>query len=108
MVHTDIDRLGAVIKSARKAKGLTREQLAETINISPRYLMSIENKNRKPRYNILFKLIRELNVSADTIFYPEMAASADPEIESLTRQLHRCDQYGIKVVAATVNALLNK
>lgn len=71
MELNSVDKLGNILKAARKAKGFTREQLAEIINITPRYLMSIENENKKPSYNVLFLLIRELGISADTIFYPE-------------------------------------
>ncbi len=60
MEHNHFDRLGGLLKAARKAKGLTREQLAEILNITPRYLMSIENENKKPSYDVLFRLIREL------------------------------------------------
>jgi transcriptional regulator with XRE-family HTH domain len=66
-----MDKLGKIIKAARNDNNLTREQLAEKINISARYLMSIENENKKPSYNVLFNLIRELAISADMIFFPE-------------------------------------
>lgn len=107
MGHINPDQLGAIIKSARKAKGLTRERLSEIINISPRYLMSIENKNKKPSYDLLYNLVRELNIPADTIFYPEIA-SADPDTERLIRKLYKCNQHEIKVVSATADALLDK
>lgn len=42
MEPNTLDSLGYILKSARKDKGLTREQLAEIINITPCYLMSIE------------------------------------------------------------------
>ena len=71
MELNDFNRLGSILKAARKAKGLTREQLAEIMSITPRYLMSIENENKKPSYDVLFRLVRELGISADTIFYPE-------------------------------------
>jgi len=50
MELNNFDRFGSILKAARKAKGLTREQLAEIINITPRYLMSIENENKKWYY----------------------------------------------------------
>ena len=37
-------KLGNRIKSARKAKNLTQEKLAEQINISTSYIAEIENK----------------------------------------------------------------
>ena len=48
MMHNNLDSLGEILKAARKSNNLTREQLAERINISPRYLMSIENVAVRP------------------------------------------------------------
>lgn len=62
-MHNDIDKLGHIIKTTRNNNNLTREQLAKKINITPRYLMSIENENKKLGYNVLFNLIRELGIS---------------------------------------------
>lgn len=106
MEHNDFDRLGVILKTARKAKGLTREQLSEIINITPRYLMSIENENKKPSYDVLFRLVRELGISADTIFYPERESN-NSEIEQLIRLLYLCDERNIKIATATVKALLD-
>lgn len=62
MEHNNFDRLTSILKTARNTKGLTREQLAEIINIAPHYLMSIENENKKPSYDILFRLVPELSI----------------------------------------------
>lgn len=106
MEHTHLDRLGSTLKTARKAKGLTREQLAEIINITPRYLMSIENENKKPSYDVLFRLVRELGISADTIFYPEKQ-QADTKVEYLIRLLYLCNERELKIATATVQALVD-
>jgi transcriptional regulator with XRE-family HTH domain len=105
MEHNNLDILGNVIKTARKARGLTREQFAEIINITPRYLMSIENENKKPSYDVLFRLIRELGISADKIFYPEKPYE-DTKFEQLIRLLRHCDNRELNIVTATINALL--
>jgi len=70
----EFDRLGAIIKSVRNAKHLTREQLAATLDISPRHLSAIENENQKPSYELLFRIVRELEICADSIFHPELGA----------------------------------
>jgi transcriptional regulator with XRE-family HTH domain len=105
MDHNNFDRLGGIIKAARKAKRLTRDQLSERVHITPRYLMSIENENQKPSYAILFQLIRELEISADTIFFPENK-SMDTEIEQLTRLLYLCDERDLRIVTTMVRILL--
>ena len=106
MELNSFDRLGCVLKAARNEKGLTREQLAEIINITPRYLMSIENENKKPSYDVLFRLIRELCISADTVFYPENQQS-NTKVEQLIRLLYLCDDRELKVVTATIQALID-
>ncbi|NLD49907.1 MAG: helix-turn-helix transcriptional regulator [Clostridiaceae bacterium] len=105
MELNNFDRLGSILKTARNDKGLTREQLAEIINITPRYLMSIENENKKPSYDVLFRLVRELGISADTIFYPENQHT-DTKVEQLVRLLYLCNERELKIATATVKALL--
>ncbi|AHF09058.1 MULTISPECIES: helix-turn-helix transcriptional regulator [Dehalobacter] len=105
MNHNDFDRLGGIIKTARKAKGLTRDQLSERIHITPRYLMSIENENQKPSYKILFQVIRELKISTDTIFFPENKCT-NTEREQLIPLLSLCDERDLRIVTAMVKTLL--
>ena len=107
MVRNNCDnKLGSIIKEARIAKNITREHLSEVINITPRYLMSIENENKKPSFNVLFQLVRELNIPADVIFYPE-SKNNNTEIEQLIRLLYLCDERDLKIATATVKALVD-
>lgn len=80
--------------------------MAEKIGITERYLYRIENEGKKPRYDVLYKLIRELSIDPDLIFYPEKL-SKDSEIENLLRKLSSCDGRSIQVVKATIQALID-
>ena len=108
MVRNNCDnKLGSIIKEARIAKNITREHLSEVINITPRYLMSIENENKKTEFLMfLFQLVRELNIPADVIFYPE-SKNNNTEIEQLIRLLYLCDERDLKIATATVKALVD-
>ena len=44
----DFKAFGQAIKEARKAKGISRNQLADRLNIAPRYIASIENSGQHP------------------------------------------------------------
>lgn len=44
----DFMALGQAIKRAREARQMTREQLAEILNIAPRHIQSIENEGQHP------------------------------------------------------------
>ena len=74
MEHTS-NNLGDIIKNARQKSKLTIEDLAAKVGITERFLYRIENEGNKPSFAVLFRLIRELSISPDLIFYPEMARS---------------------------------
>ena len=99
------DTLGAVIRSAREGMKMTVEKLADKVGVSARYIYRIESGLKKPSYDLLCKLIRELSVSADLIFFPDKP-SDDSEIVRLLRELCECDERSMEVVKATTKALI--
>jgi len=72
------DGFGVVVKSSRQAKSMTQSQLADRLDITTRYLKAIENSGRKPSYDLLVRIIRELDIPADTVFYPEHEKENQP------------------------------
>ena len=70
-MHKKPEGLGNIIKAAREKSGITIENLAYKVGITERYLYRIENEEKKPSFDVLYKLIRELSISPDLIFYPE-------------------------------------
>ena len=81
------------------------EVLADRVGITERYLYRIENEGKKPSYDVLYKLIRELSISPDSIFYPEKP-SKDSEAENLIRMLYGCDERSLQIIKATVKAAI--
>ena len=63
----DFKAFGQAIKAARKAKGISRNQLADKLNIAPRYIASIENSGQHPSLQILYELVTLLDVSVDQL-----------------------------------------
>ena len=100
------ETLGEIIKVAREKSDLTVEELTTRIGISERYLYRIENEGKKPSFDVLYKLIRELSISADSIFYPEKP-SKNSEAENILRILSACDERSPEVVKATDTALID-
>lgn len=64
----DFKAFGQAIKAARKAKGISRNQLADKLNIAPRYIASIENSGQHPSLQILYELVTLLDVSVDQLY----------------------------------------
>ena len=94
-----------IIKAARDKSDLTVEELTARVGISERYLYRIENEGKVPKVDVLKKLVRELSIDANSIFYPEKP-SKDSEVEDLVRMLYNCDDRSLKIIRATVKAAL--
>ncbi len=108
-MHDNTDILSKIIKEARQKKKLTIEALANHLGISERYVYRIENENCKPKYALLCKLIRVLDIDPDTIFYPEKSkpCSNDSGVEEVIRMLYSCDKSELKIIKATVKAMID-
>lgn len=64
----DFRAFGQAIKEARKAKGISRNQLADRLNIAPRYIASIENSGQHPSLQIFYEIVTFLDVLVDQFF----------------------------------------
>ena len=97
----DQKAIGKRIKSAREKKGLTQEQLAEQVNLSPMHISVIERGNKLPRLETLIKIANVLDVSADTLLQDvvnNQIKLRTSESSNLIAQLSREDQR--RVLAA--------
>jgi len=54
--------IGLRIKNLRRSKGLSQEELAEKMGISPKYLSSIERGKENPTLDTFIKLAEALNI----------------------------------------------
>lgn len=100
-----LNQLGTTIKKARVSANLTQDELAEQVGITGRYIMALENEHKQPSFEVLCKIILTLNIPADNIFYPENQYTEN-EKEQLMRLLSQCDERDLKIITATVKALL--
>ena len=92
----DFKAFGQAIKAARKAKGISRNQLADTLNIAPRYIASIENSGQHPSLQILYELVSLLDVSVDQFFFPEREQEKSTRRRQLDTMLDTMSENSIK------------
>ena len=100
------ESLGEIVKSARTKADMTVETLANKVGVTERFIYRIENEGKKPSYEILYKLIRELAIVQDQIFFPEKQIK-DSEMENLVRMLYNCDERSMQIIKATIKAALD-
>lgn len=97
----DQKAIGKRIKSAREKKGMTQEQLAELVNLSPMHVSVIERGNKLPRLETLINIANILDVSADVLLQDVVNNQVKlhtSEASDLIAQLSREDQR--RVLAA--------
>ena len=63
----DQKAIGRRIKAARERKGLTQEELAEEVDLSPMHVSVIERGVKLPKLETLINIANALDVSADVL-----------------------------------------
>ena len=101
----DFKAFGQAIKAARKAKGISRNQLADKMNIAPRYIASIENSGQHPSLQIFYELVTLLDVSVDQFFFPNKETDKSTQRRQLETLLDSMDNKDLAVI--TVKSLLS-
>jgi putative transcriptional regulator len=65
------------LKELRKAKKLTHQMMANSLNISKPFYWQIENNKRRLSYDMAVKIADILNTKPDEIFYQEFKNKSD-------------------------------
>lgn len=63
--------LGKLLKLARQQKGITQDQMAETLSVTPSAISKWENGKNLPDSDMLLKLALALGLSIEDLYYPE-------------------------------------
>lgn len=98
--------LGDVVRNARKKKNLSQEALAERIGVCKRTIVDIEKNNSNPKFEILFLLVRELDLPLQQVFYPDRINSFEAKTQ-LRQELEKCNEYESKIALAILESLLS-
>ena len=69
----DFTELGQAIMEAREKQRITREELAEELDISARHLQSIEKEGQYPSFPLFIQLVTMLHISVDQYIHPDIS-----------------------------------
>ena len=100
--------IGARIQNIRKSKGLTQDRLAEDVNISPKYLSSIERGRENPTLNTIIQLSDSLDVELEEFF--DLIKLESPEIsrKMIIDLLDKADPEQLKMFYKIVAVIIEK
>ena len=92
------ETFGADIKAARKAKHLTRKDLAEKVNIESRYLANIENEGTIPSLPVVIQLIKICGLPVEHYFNPEVMREESAQRQRVSHKLKLCPEQYLPIV----------
>lgn len=72
----------------RKVKGISRNQLADKLNIAPRYIATIENSGQHQSLQIFYELVTLLDVSVDQFFFADSSTDKSTQFRQLEILAH--------------------
>ncbi len=101
----DFKAFGQAMKAARKAKGLSRNELADQMHIAPRYIASIENSGQHPSLQIFYELVTLLDVSVDQFFFPNKETDKSTQRRQLESLLDDISDKGLRIVTVTAKEI---
>ncbi|WP_131043172.1 helix-turn-helix transcriptional regulator [Clostridioides difficile] len=105
--YLGFETLGADIKEARKALGLSRKALAEKVNIDPRYLANIENSGNLPSVPVLYELARICKLPIERYFNPEEAEPEGSEQrQRVGHKLKLCPEQYLPIIEGAIDGAI--
>ena len=99
------ESLGSAILEARKRLKWTQDEVAERAGIGSRTVLNIENHKGNPKMEVLYPLIRALDLNPNIIFYPELARP-NPASHELQLMLSKCSDEEAEALLPVCKAVL--
>jgi transcriptional regulator with XRE-family HTH domain len=101
----DFNQFGQAIKKARQQAGITREQLAEMLDLVPRHIQSIENEGQYPSFPLFIRLITMFHISADQYIFSEKMDSKSTLRRQVDAMLDTFTDKELAVIEGTANGI---
>ena len=100
------ETLGADIKEARKAKRLTRKDLAEKVNVDTRYLANIENKVTIPSLPVIIQLVKICGLPMERYFNPTVMRQESKLRERVGQKLRLCPEQYLSIIEGAIDGAI--
>lgn len=98
--------LGNAVKNARIQLGLTQNQVADMIDVDVRTVMHIENYKANPKMEVLYPLIRALEIDSHEIFNSEMQRTT-PALNHLRVLIEECTEQEAEALIPILKTILS-
>ena len=95
-MKTDYVLIGERIKFWRQQRGLTQEQLAEMVELTPGFISLVENGKKRASLETLLSICRALNITLNDILVGNQIIQAtdyNTEFSELTVKLNQSERH---------------
>ena len=101
----DAQAVGHRIKVAREAKGLTQEELAVLVDLSPTHISVIERGVKVPNLDSFVAIANALGVSADALLIDVVERSTEGIANELSTRISKLPQREQRKILGAVQIL---
>lgn len=101
----DLCAIGTRIKAAREKAGMTQEDLAAVLEMSPTHISVIERGVKSPKLETFIKIANALKVSSDTLLQDVVAYSSDGVASELSVTISKLPKKEQERILNAVRAL---
>lgn len=105
VANFDFMPIGQAIKAARERSGITREQLAEQLDITPRHLQSVENEGQHPSFQLFVQLVTMFHISADEYIFLNVQTDKSSLRRQVDALLDTFDEKEMLIIEGTAQAI---
>lgn len=100
--------VGKWVKKARREKGLKQKELAQRVQIDPKYLSAIENGHRQGSLKLISRIGKELGQPLSYFYQDNLEIISDVELdEEIARKLDQCSKYKKMLFNNILDALVS-
>lgn len=96
--------IGNRIRLEREKFDMTREKLAELLNLSPYFLGQIERGERKMSISTLINISECLHISIDYLFFEQVNVNSNNNV--LHSLINKCSEKEIAVIEGLIKLIL--
>lgn len=101
---SSIIALGDIVRETRKNRHMSQKELAEKIGVCKRTIIDIETNIGNPKFEVLYKLIRELELPVYQIFYPDIPVYFE-EKELTMQEINDCSRNELRMLLPLIRSL---
>ena len=100
------ETFGADVKAARKQMRLSRQKVAEMLNISQFYLINIENDSKIPSLPIVIQLINIFALPAEKYFNRPLAEGESNQRQRVGQKVKLCPEEYLPIIEGAMDGAI--